>query len=424
MQRGRLFYCLGPPTWAVPVPSPRRDLRMLATVDRLSHRGTPRLTSIKFLVSVILLFLTSAGCRHANVLFQTTVVEPLGYARFLEERRELIRFRQLAKCALVQEKARLRAELDNYACEPFSADEECGFLDGFVDYLDAGGTGNPPPLPPRRYWRTEHENPNGYRAVQDWYRGYAHGAAAAQASGYRELVTICTSDSLGAFREPYYPGQDRCLVGPPIETTPVDQPRTDEPSRLVMESPQEPLQLRIAERDTASHPAPQVIIEAPLTPPLRSQPPDSRAAQPQSQQPIDVRPISQPPVTAVPPPPLDLLPPASPKASVNSASADPVGPPQPELRPALPLTQDLHANQASESPLVTATVGPPPYRAPTTHVVAASTRVTNQPHKQPGSSACRRLPTVRGHTQQSRAEPPTSVVRLPAVSTNNDSRRN
>src|SRR5262249_39466700 len=73
---------------------------------------------------------------------------------------------------------------------PYSPDFQQGFLCGFADYLYAGGTGNPPPLPPRGYWKSEYETPEGRQAVQDWFEGFRTGAARARASGYRELVTV------------------------------------------------------------------------------------------------------------------------------------------------------------------------------------------------------------------------------------------
>ena len=77
-----------------------------------------------------------------------------------------------------------------------------GFSDG--DYLEAGGTGQPPAMPPRRYWKAVYQSPEGRLAVQDWYRGFAYGAEMAKASGYRQLVTIPLSDALTWTTEPFY----------------------------------------------------------------------------------------------------------------------------------------------------------------------------------------------------------------------------
>lgn len=71
-----------------------------------------------------------------------------------------------------------------------SADYAIGFKQGFIDYLNAGGNGEAPPVPPRYYWGLRYETPQGYRSIQDWYAGFAHGSAAAHDSGYRQFVVI------------------------------------------------------------------------------------------------------------------------------------------------------------------------------------------------------------------------------------------
>ncbi len=508
MQRGPLLFCSSRP--AVATSGPKRLASCCAmslehasgtneaddvscrvgrdTQDQTVRACLIRLTHIQLTRLVIMLCALCSGCRFADVLVQTTVVEPLGYARGLEERRERIRFRHLAECALVAEKARVRAELDDYECEPFSVDEQCGFLDGFADYLDAGGNGNPPPLPPRRYWRTEHENPDGYQAMQDWYRGYAQGAAAAQASGYRELVTICTSDSLGAFREPHYPGQDRCLVGPPFEVPPVDEPKVDEPSRLVIHPPDEPVQLRLADRDAATESAdPPIETDAPLTLLPRWQPP--RGDDPQLESGVA---IVAPTLPQIPPPPV-ATPQASPPQLPDALEPQPPGgashlQPQSEpstFVPSLPLGLDASAPQppdsdsrqqptlrtsgitartlfpapllptphvnfsmptppaeggpsagfdawrpdgleppaalpvrpkseiAESTPVATASVWPPPYRAPPRPGEPVTQSCTPGTYSQPEPILLQRLPATARDVPQTSAQQPAPVVRLP-----------
>lgn len=75
----------------------------------------------------------------------------------------------------------------------YSSDYVLGFKRGYADYLEAGGTGQPPPLPPRRYWRVCYQSPDGRRAIDDWFDGFRHGAAVAQASGFRELIVAPSS---------------------------------------------------------------------------------------------------------------------------------------------------------------------------------------------------------------------------------------
>ena len=54
----------------------------------------------------------------------------------------------------------------------------------------------PPPLPPRYYWRPEYETPPGHQAIEDWSAGFRAGAGVARASGLRELVTVPASTAL------------------------------------------------------------------------------------------------------------------------------------------------------------------------------------------------------------------------------------
>jgi hypothetical protein len=72
---------------------------------------------------------------------------------------------------------------------PSSGDYADGFQEGFVDYLDAGGTGEPPPLPPRRYQALRYQTAQGYEAIDAWFAGYRHGVAVARQGPYRDWIT-------------------------------------------------------------------------------------------------------------------------------------------------------------------------------------------------------------------------------------------
>lgn len=65
-----------------------------------------------------------------------------------------------------------------------------GFVEGFVDYVEAGGNGEPPYLPPFRYRLTLFRTPDGVAAIEDWYAGFRHGAAIAKESGLREYSYV------------------------------------------------------------------------------------------------------------------------------------------------------------------------------------------------------------------------------------------
>lgn len=71
-----------------------------------------------------------------------------------------------------------------------TADYVDGFYDGFADFLNYGGNGLPPVLPPRRYWQAKQRLAANRLAAQKWLDGFAHGAAVARQSGLREAGTV------------------------------------------------------------------------------------------------------------------------------------------------------------------------------------------------------------------------------------------
>src|SRR5262249_52047092 len=71
-----------------------------------------------------------------------------------------------------------------------SCDYREGFVEGFADYLDFGGTGEPPPVPPPGYRLFGYMTPDGLAAMDEWKRGFRHGSATARASNLRDLVTL------------------------------------------------------------------------------------------------------------------------------------------------------------------------------------------------------------------------------------------
>lgn len=102
-----------------------------------------------------------------------------------------------------------------------------GFVDGFADFLFAGGTGEPPVVPPWRYRKSVYETPEGYQAVEDWFAGFRHGAGVAQASGLRNLVLVPVSrlpeNPMAAYPPP--PPEPTEGLPPPKKLMP---PATDE----------------------------------------------------------------------------------------------------------------------------------------------------------------------------------------------------
>jgi hypothetical protein len=119
-----------------------------------------------------------------------------------------------------------------------SKDYHDGFVEGFVDYLDAGGNGEPPVAPPFRYRLTFYKNPWGQEATADWFAGFRHGAAVARRSGLRAQVVVPLSAPILQAAEPQssVPLSAQSHQGPqlppPQEVGPADRlppPREDAP---------------------------------------------------------------------------------------------------------------------------------------------------------------------------------------------------
>lgn len=141
---------------------------------------------------------------------RTLVVEPVQYCSHEDGIRTHIHHEKLADEAWGQ----------FCSCNPgheFSTDFARGFSDGFADYLDAGGTGEPPPLPPRRYW----DQRDCRQASLDWFAGFRTGAGMAQRTGFRQCVVVPTGTQVcGSRMVPVYVAQ--CPQGqtPPVENVP------------------------------------------------------------------------------------------------------------------------------------------------------------------------------------------------------------
>jgi hypothetical protein len=72
---------------------------------------------------------------------------------------------------------------------PYSSDYADGFEAGFRDFVEAGGTGEPPGMPPPCYRLSCNAGP-GRQALLDWYAGFRHGAAVARENGLRQAILI------------------------------------------------------------------------------------------------------------------------------------------------------------------------------------------------------------------------------------------
>lgn len=69
---------------------------------------------------------------------------------------------------------------DRWHC---GSDYAHGYKAGYYDAVTGKGC-TLPPVPPPCYWSTKYQCCEGQKHIQDWYRGYQCGVAAAQGSGY------------------------------------------------------------------------------------------------------------------------------------------------------------------------------------------------------------------------------------------------
>jgi hypothetical protein len=104
-----------------------------------------------------------------------------------------------------------------------SADYGRGFRDGFADYLYAGGTGEPPLVPPRCYWKVGYQSPEGRQAIFEYFEGFRAGVAACQQSGLRQFATVpssvcCAPMATGYPSDMVYPSDTVTEILPPPDS--------------------------------------------------------------------------------------------------------------------------------------------------------------------------------------------------------------
>lgn len=127
-----------------------------------------------------------SGCGIFGNAARNMVINPLRFCECID------------RLQLQHEGAKLAEEVWNkaYASDlsmERSVHYERGFKEGFVDYYVNGGPGNPPPIPPRDYWKADFRSPEGHQSIQDWLAGFQDGAQAARDGGYRQFVVVPTS---------------------------------------------------------------------------------------------------------------------------------------------------------------------------------------------------------------------------------------
>jgi hypothetical protein len=153
-----------------------------------------------------------------------------------------------------------------------SGDFAAGFKDGFVDYVYAGGTGEPPPVPPREYWNVGNRTFPGQDRASQWFAGYRQGSAVARQGGYRQQATVkgLPSGALQWDQDLTSEGPDSILVMPrPRETSAAGE--------LVL--PGAPLEM-LPEGETSAPPAPTEEPAVEAAPATDAVPQEAASAEP------------------------------------------------------------------------------------------------------------------------------------------------
>jgi hypothetical protein len=120
----------------------------------------------------------------------------------------------------------------------WSKDYERGFKDGFADYLDNGGNGEPPATPPFCYRLWPYQTPQGLREIDEWYAGFRHGSGVARTTGLRETIVIpLSSPPINAVER--FPSTDPPLGGPVSLPRPI-MPPAKQPEELPRPKPVPP----------------------------------------------------------------------------------------------------------------------------------------------------------------------------------------
>jgi hypothetical protein len=119
-----------------------------------------------------------------------------------------------------------KSRCSEFCDQPHFRDFGAGFRDGYCD-VACGGDGCPPPLPPRKYWKSRYENYQGQGRVAAWFAGYPHGARAAEEDGAGAWRSIQLSPSIqqqylrSGIQEAWVPESSQV----PPDVVPVDSAR-------------------------------------------------------------------------------------------------------------------------------------------------------------------------------------------------------
>lgn len=137
----------------------------------------------------------------------------------------------------------------------FTAEFHDGFVDGYADYLDRGGSAAMPAVPPLKYTRhKKYFTPEGHALIRDYFLGFKYGMDVAVATGHRQFLTVPV----------LLPEKDQ---GPPVfnvqaSGVPVPDPIRPDPTKSGLPAVPPP------GRDTKFGPLPHATDPTPVLPPM------------------------------------------------------------------------------------------------------------------------------------------------------------
>ena len=169
--------------------------------DRAVSRANRQTAS---LLVCLLLCISLTGCTVCQNAKRTMLVEPREFS-WRKDRKESV---EMYRCWADQA---WREQCSSDPEQSVSSAYVAGFKDGFVDYVYAGGPGEPPPVPPRQFWNADQRNPCGHAAATDWFAGFRHGAQLAREEGYRKRALVPASIFLVTAPETCRTCQPSCL---------------------------------------------------------------------------------------------------------------------------------------------------------------------------------------------------------------------
>src|SRR4051812_31229064 len=160
-----------------------RAVRALVSMS-LKRQSANRLWRLGLYGLISLACMCSGGCcRLLGLAYRTTVFEPRVYNTYCDASESRDLYAKWANEAWLEESQ----GCPDAALKPDYVD---GFRDGFVEFVYAGGTGEPPPVPPRIYWNTWARDAVGKQRAADWFDGYRHGVRVAREGGFRARAVV------------------------------------------------------------------------------------------------------------------------------------------------------------------------------------------------------------------------------------------